>query len=224
MPFPNIFNRKESKKETKSHKKTAKSKKLDKIDTKKQADPKDQVKKPANNQITSNDLVNNFENWKLFPNNEEFKMNTVNERIDNSNTDPTETLAFQPNPTNIYESLYLPEYEFNQLNTEPDLSGVLLNSNVKDFMRAKMVDWMMEVLDHFYNDKTNEIFFRAVNLMDYYIKNSMLVRKTKLEDNEVHLVGTTCIFISSKLEQVYHISLEDTEEKVAHNCFSQYTH
>ena len=59
--------------------------------------------------------------------------------------------------------------------------------------RAKMVDWMLEV---FYLTKSDHTTFElAVHIMDKYIS----MTKKILDDSDIHLIGLTCVYISSKM-------------------------
>ena len=46
------------------------------------------------------------------------------------------------------------------------------------------------------------IFFRAINLMDGFLRYSY-----NYSDSDMYLIGITCIFIASKIEDIYHISI-----------------
>ena len=48
--------------------------------------------------------------------------------------------------------------------------------------------------------------------MDLFYKNS----KISHELNELHLIGVTCMFIASKLEEIYPIKIKTVFEKIAH--------
>ena len=67
--------------------------------------------------------------------------------------------------------------------------------------RAKMVNWVLEVLKIF--ESSQETAFRAVYLMDLYLKN----QKTPMQTKELHLLGGVCIFIASKLSETSNISM-----------------
>jgi len=61
--------------------------------------------------------------------------------------------------------------------------------------RAKMADWMVEVLTAFKCDE--QTFFLAVNIMDRYF--AVCNQKGKvLPLEELHLSGIACMFIASK--------------------------
>ena len=56
-----------------------------------------------------------------------------------------------------------------------------------------MVDWMLEV---FYLTKSEHTTFElAVHIMDKYIS----MTKKILDDSDIHLIGLTCVYISSKM-------------------------
>ena len=53
---------------------------------------------------------------------------------------------------------------------EPDFTLVLRKHQVKEYLRAKMVDWMLEVFGNYKKTTTHFTYFRAVCLMDLYLK------------------------------------------------------
>lgn len=81
-----------------------------------------------------------------------------------------------------------------------------------------MIDWMIEVFGNYENICTDFTFFRAVTLMDHYLK----VTTSHHKDNDLHLIGIACMFISTKLEDIYHITLRDFVTRVSHNKFSAF--
>ena len=81
-------------------------------------------------------------------------------------------------------------------------------------LRAKMVDWMVEVLTNFKcNDQT---FFMSVNLMDRYLKE----KKEKKLISELHLIGVTSMFLASKYEDILPLRMDMVHEKIAHGKLS----
>ena len=61
-------------------------------------------------------------------------------------------------------------------------------------LRAKMVDWMIEVLSSY--KMSEECFFRSVRYMDLLFKNTT----RKLQVADLHLVGITAMFTAAKYE------------------------
>lgn len=68
--------------------------------------------------------------------------------------------------------------------------------------RAKMMDWMIEVLK-IYSQK-EETIFRSFFFMDSYLSSI----DRQLKTHELHLLGTSCMFLASKQEEIHPIKLE----------------
>ena len=77
------------------------------------------------------------------------------------------------------------------------LSKHTLQSNV----RSQMVDWMLEVFTNY--KSSDETFFLCIYIMDQYI----MLTRSKLKNEDIYLIGITCIFIASKLEDLYPMRL-----------------
>lgn len=79
--------------------------------------------------------------------------------------------------------------------------------------RAKMVDWMVEVLTAFKCDE--QTLFLAVNLMDRYFavcnKNGKV-----LPLEELHISGIACMFIASKYQDIYPLLMKTVYNKIGH--------
>ncbi|CAD8202977.1 unnamed protein product [Paramecium octaurelia] len=87
---------------------------------------------------------------------------------------------------------------------------------IKEMLRAKMVDWMIEVFGNYPTTTTSQTYFRAVGLLDAFLKKTSMY----YYDGDVHLMGISCMFIASKLEDIYHIPLSDIVTRVGHNKFN----
>lgn len=72
---------------------------------------------------------------------------------------------------------------------------------VTEKLRARMMDWMIEVLKIY--QQSEETLFRAFALMDEYLASTSKVVKP----TDLHLLGSTCMFIASKQEEVRPIKL-----------------
>ena len=53
--------------------------------------------------------------------------------------------------------------------------------------------------------------------MDTFFKNTKLV----LDDNDVHVIGTTCLHIATKYEDIYHIPLKKLLSSACYNKFTK---
>jgi|TARA_B110000305_G_C19424871_1_gene633025 hypothetical protein len=91
-----------------------------------------------------------------------------------------------------------------------DVSGCLDRHKITPALRARMIDWMIEVLTNFRCD--DQTFFLAVSLMDRFFKNT---EKNK-EVSDLHLTGVTSMFVASKFEDIYPLRMKTVHEKIAH--------
>ncbi|MFO0116516.1 MAG: cyclin family protein [bacterium] len=87
----------------------------------------------------------------------------------------------------------------------------LSRHKISELARGRMVDWMFEVLNAF--KMSEQTFFLAVQYMDRFLENTPNV----IQQNDLHLLGVTSMFIASKLEDVTPIYLETMVRKVCHN-------
>ncbi|CDW83234.1 UNKNOWN [Stylonychia lemnae] len=93
--------------------------------------------------------------------------------------------------------------------------------------RARMIDWMYQVFKAI-NKSNDKTFFQAVAIMDRCF--SELSKKMKNTGGmassqptyqvDLHLIGLTCIWISSKLEDVIPISLREIVKDASHFKYS----
>mmetsp|Transcript_32597 Transcript_32597/g.24083 ORF Transcript_32597/g.24083 Transcript_32597/m.24083 type:complete len:134 (-) Transcript_32597:236-637(-) len=105
------------------------------------------------------------------------------------------------------------------LKTLSEINGIeeghMKNHRINGTYRAKMVDWMVEVLTAF--KCSDQTFFLAVVLMDRYFSclNSGPRART-LELQELHITGIACMFIASKYEDVYPLLMKTVFNKIGH--------
>ena len=82
-----------------------------------------------------------------------------------------------------------------------------------------MIDWMIEVCSVL--DFMDETFFLSVNILDINILDIFLQRTKKIYHNtDIHLIGLTSIFTSSKFQEIYPQSLINFSHKVGHDIFT----
>lgn len=72
---------------------------------------------------------------------------------------------------------------------------------ITEKLRARMMDWMIEVLKIY--QQTEDTLFRAFGIMDEYLSLTNGVVKPA----DLHLLGSTCMFIASKQEEIRPIKL-----------------
>ena len=84
-------------------------------------------------------------------------------------------------------------------------------------MRARMADWMIEVLSNYNCD--NLTYFESINIMDRFFKECN-DKKIELIPEDLHLIGVTSMFISSKYHDIRPLRLKTVQEKIAHGKLS----
>ncbi|CAD8141600.1 unnamed protein product [Paramecium pentaurelia] len=90
----------------------------------------------------------------------------------------------------------------------------LKNHSIPNNLRAKMIDWMVEVLCSY--KCTDQTFFVAVRTMDFYFSKC----EKQLEVSDLHLCGVTSMFIAAKYEEIHPMKLSVVYEKIAHKKLS----
>lgn len=105
---------------------------------------------------------------------------------------------------------YLKQLELKH-KIEPEF---LKKHQIEPIYRAKMLDWMAEVIGAF--KLSNQTYFMAVNLMDRYLNNCQ--RSIKLD--ELHLIGVTAMFTASKYEDVRPLIMRVVVKKIGHDKFT----
>ena len=84
--------------------------------------------------------------------------------------------------------------------------------------RTKMTDWMVEVCTSFKCSKRT--YFLAQQLFDKYLTRIYRHKGTVLQNKDVHCIGVTAMFLSSKYEDVVPLSSKIVSEKIAHRAIS----
>jgi len=101
---------------------------------------------------------------------------------------------------------------------EKDMSmrpaACLARHKITPNLRAKMVDWMVEVMCSY--KCSDQAFFLAVNFMDNFFEKTQMTAN----GNDLHLVGVTTMFMAAKFEEIYPMRLSVVHEKIAHKKLS----
>lgn len=101
-----------------------------------------------------------------------------------------------------------------KLESETDLSTFLGHHEIGEDYRAKMIDWMVEVLQAYH--MSEQSFFIAVNILDRFFKNM----QKSLPSSELHLTGMVAMFISSKYEDMSPLLMKTVVNKIGHGKYS----
>lgn len=107
-----------------------------------------------------------------------------------------------------FDRFYGTSYSNTLKKNVPNLEDLLRYSKISKGLRAKMLDWMMEVVNYFKPNSDDFTFFKALTVMDLFIKNNQRWPRNPLTDQDVHLIGLTSIFIASKYEDNRHVPLQ----------------
>jgi hypothetical protein len=91
----------------------------------------------------------------------------------------------------------------------------LKSHSISATLRAKMIDWMVEVLTSY--KCRDQTFFLAVQLMDQFLLKTERVH----QPSELHLLGVAAMFIACKYEEIYPVKLQVVHEKIAHKKLSK---
>ena len=109
-------------------------------------------------------------------------------------------------------------YKYNKILEESVFNippNFLCKQKVSPYIRTKMVDWMIEVLSIF--EASEETFFLSVNIMDLFFWKT----PTTFRNETVHLIGVACMFIASKFQEIYPISLKEFVHRIDHDQFNE---
>lgn len=119
---------------------------------------------------------------------------------------PLEEVIYSEYGYNLESSLK--EHEFST-------QGCLDRHLIPVELRAKMIDWMVEVLSIFHCE--DNTLFKSVRLMDVYFLNC--TRRLNLED--IHGIGIACMFIASKYEDVRALKMKTVYNKIGHRKYTK---
>lgn len=114
-----------------------------------------------------------------------------------------------------YGNYFLKSFDQKNLGIPP--SDFMSKHKINPSIRAKMVNWMLEV---FHSFKSNEeTIFSAVKIMDKFIWKT----KDILKSEDIHLIGIVCIYLASKTYDMIPIQMNSLKHLVGHDLFSQKT-
>lgn len=88
-------------------------------------------------------------------------------------------------------------------------------TNLNPEIRTRMINWMMEVFYIFNSEQTT--FFLAVNIFNNYLNST----KKIVKNTDIHLIGIVCIYISSKMEDIFPIKMCHIIKNIGHNKFTR---
>lgn len=109
-------------------------------------------------------------------------------------------------------SIYKYSLDLDSLSAAPD---PVKNHKIEKKYRTKLVDWLFEVFNVM-NCQESTIYL-TIHLLDYFM---FKYSKKPLTNEDLHLIGVSCLFIASKYEDTIPIFMNDLKVKICHNRFS----
>ena len=106
-------------------------------------------------------------------------------------------------------SLYI---HFNNISFPPFF---LNKHSLSKHAHIRMIDWMFEVFSN-YNSEPRT-FYLSAHLFDLFLLKSPHL----ISDNDIHLIGITCIYIASKMEDIFPLQMKHIKTSIAHDKFSE---
>jgi hypothetical protein len=95
------------------------------------------------------------------------------------------------------------------------LTGFLDRHQINEKYRAKLIDWMIDVLKVYHQKE--QTLFRAILTLDQYFSKSQSV----ISPEEVHLIGCTVMLIASKQEEIRPLTLESIVNSISRGKFTR---
>ncbi|KAL4450950.1 hypothetical protein ABPG74_021272 [Tetrahymena malaccensis] len=112
------------------------------------------------------------------------------------------------------EEAYSSRIISSMINSQKSPSDFLQNHTITPEIRAKMIDWMIEVTTSY--GQSDQTFFLAVQYMDNFFQKS----QRQLTPQDLHLTGVASMFIACKYEEIYPLRLQTFYEKIGHKKLS----
>jgi hypothetical protein len=95
------------------------------------------------------------------------------------------------------------------------LQGFLESHDITEKYRAKMMDWMIEVLN--LSKQKEETVLRAFYIMDLFFAKS----KARIPLDQLHKIGSVAMLIASKQEEVSPVSLDTLLKTICRDKFTK---
>lgn len=121
-----------------------------------------------------------------------------------------ELKPLQDNVTNTQQFCQLYGSRVADYTKEEPLGSFLQGHDIDKALRARMLDWMVEVTSSY--KFTPKTYFSSVCLMDRYFKEE----DQRLPITKLHIVGVISMLIATKMDEVYPLKIKTVYEKIVH--------
>lgn len=96
-----------------------------------------------------------------------------------------------------------------------DTKGILEKHKITADCRAKMVDWIIEVVSK--SECSSQTLFLSVSIMDRFLQNSTVSYK----NSNLHLIGVVSMLLASKFEEILGMDIAFMYSQVVHEKISE---
>lgn len=126
-------------------------------------------------------------------------------------------VEYKINPIEEYDELIMKNLFIEEINNRPDYIQLfdLIKQNKNTIKRYPYINLALSICETF--DLREETFYLSINLFDRYIQDLNISKKLYIINTK--LIMLTCVFISSKYEEIYPPLIEDYLKLF--NTFSQ---
>lgn len=114
-----------------------------------------------------------------------------------------------------YLSIYSQSAVFKKI---PDISNCLSKTAVDYHLRARIIDWMVEVLYKIHNEMVYTYIFRSILILDLYLKHSDKL----IEPKDIELIGITSIYLACKYESTNCFTASFFCNHACHNKYTEF--
>lgn len=137
----------------------------------------------------------------------------------NSTFNTVHTPSFALSPASTVEGRTHFQNQTYLNNAKARLAGAVATDffarhEITEKTRARLLDWMIEVLKIY--QQSEETLFRAFSLLDDYLAQTPRV----VQSADLHLLGSTCMYVASKQEEVRPIKLNALVVDICKGKFS----
>jgi len=175
---------------------------------------------PCGSPSSAHKLLETNSEQKLICQSKEEAKNISNELTNDTCSNSQTEFRLQLLPTVNHSLVYFDEILTHLLNREEKLlplktDSILSNHKISSDLRAKMVDWIIEVI--YKAECTAQTLFISVGVLDRFLANSGQSYKS----SEMHLIGVISMLLASKFEDVGGMDINFMFEQVVHKKISQ---
>jgi len=89
------------------------------------------------------------------------------------------------------------------------------HNNINTIYRIRIINWMLEIFSNYNSEPLS--FYTSVSLFDKFLLKSERI----INDYELQLIAMSCIFISSKIEDIIPLHIIHIKKNIGHNLYNE---